>query len=126
MKSTIAVPSFMSASPVICIVSLGLAPTALSSATTATGSVAARIEPNAIARFQSQPYGSKYLRSCIENDDGVASRVSGDRIWRPPHDDHDDAQPPSRAGTGRAGVSHSGDLWRRPNYESRIVCTHTR
>ena len=57
-NTTIAVPSFSSDSPVITIVSFGDAPSSFSSATTATGSVAAQIEPNVMERFQSQPYGS--------------------------------------------------------------------
>ena len=107
MKSTIAVPSFMSASPVICIVSLGLAPTALSSATTATGSVAARIEPNAIARFQLQPYGNAYLTSSrgrtVEDRTAAAPRTRSRTVLIASVD---------RA-SGR--VAH-GDLWRLARY----------
>ena len=53
-----AVPSLNSASPLMSMVRRWLAPSSLRMATTATGSVAARIAPNASARFQSQLYGN--------------------------------------------------------------------
>jgi hypothetical protein len=57
VKRTIAVPSFISDSPTIKIVNLGLAPALFSKATTATGSVAAKIDPKTIHRFQFQSTG---------------------------------------------------------------------
>ena len=48
-------PSFRSDSPSMTVPSRGLAPTSFSSATTATGSVAARMLPSTIETFQPQP-----------------------------------------------------------------------
>eukprot|EP00962_Isochrysis_galbana_P018950 scaffold5502_cov115-Isochrysis_galbana.AAC.2 len=57
-QMTMALPSFSMDSPAMTMVRTGGAPSSLSSATTATGSVAASTEPKASARFQSQSYGS--------------------------------------------------------------------
>mmetsp|Transcript_20390 Transcript_20390/g.81547 ORF Transcript_20390/g.81547 Transcript_20390/m.81547 type:complete len:249 (-) Transcript_20390:179-925(-) len=64
VNSTMAEPSFNSDSPVICIVSVADAPTALSNATTATGSVAANTEPSVMHSEKDQ---SSYGRSHLTN-----------------------------------------------------------
>mmetsp|Transcript_45614 Transcript_45614/g.108552 ORF Transcript_45614/g.108552 Transcript_45614/m.108552 type:complete len:225 (-) Transcript_45614:360-1034(-) len=60
-NSTMAVPSLNKDSPLTNMVRRGLTPRELKMATTATGSVALRMEPKSRAVGQSQPYGNMYL-----------------------------------------------------------------
>merc|ERR1719201_1180013 len=60
-KSTTAVPSLQTDSPEINMVNLGETPSVLKRATTATGSVAERIDPKAKDIGRSHPYGRMYM-----------------------------------------------------------------